>query len=395
MKRSLRPLAMVIALGMLATAGVATARQPSPRIEGEGAGMKPIANIPWKGGTDMEIVNIKGRDIAFAASAASLADGGGLHIIDVTVPEKSKEVAHLPCTVDQGDVQVSHDKKLVFMAADSAGSAESCLAVGKEGFLIVDISNYKKPKAVGFAETGSSHNVTAHPSKPYVYNSSSALVPPGKIQIWSVKNPAKPELVNTIDSLPHAPHDISFNKKGDRAVTAAISHFDLFDTSDPENPTLLFASQCPGCSITHDAKFTPDGKHIFIGDEGGGGAPYPCPGGALYAYQLNGDIPILTGIFEPAVVASAQGGVGGCTSHVFDISDDSKKLAIAWYTAGVYYLDISNPMGVTVGENGQGMKQLAWFIPAGGNTWSAKLHKGPYMFGNDRNLGFIAYKIGK
>ncbi len=366
------------------------------QIEGEGEGLEPVVNIPYRGGTDMEITEIKGKTYAFAASSSPVEQGGGLHVIDITKPEKAKEVAHLECSLNQGDVQISHDSKTLVVAADAAGTQEACLMVGKLGFMTIDISNPKKPKPIGVAEIPrGSHNVTTHPTKPYVYNSDSDLEQPGEIQIWSIKNPAKPKLVNTVRSLPHSPHDISFNKKGDMAVTAAVSHFDLFDTSDPENPQLVFTGQCPGCTITHDAKFTPDGTHIFIGDEAGGGLPFPCPGGALYAYILQGNIPQLVGLFEPAEIVTAQGGAGACTSHVFDISDDSKHLAIAWYTAGTRYLDISNPHGATLGDNGQGITQLGWFIPAGGNTWSAKLHEGPYIYSNDRNLGFIVYKIGE
>ncbi len=57
-----------------------------------------------------------------------------------------------------------------------------------------------------------------------------------------------------------SPHDISFNSKGTMAVIAGIDSIELFDTSDAANPKLKFVTQRPGCSITHDAKFTPDDK---------------------------------------------------------------------------------------------------------------------------------------
>lgn len=120
-------------------------------------------------------------------------------------------------------------------------------------------------------------------------------------------NPAKPKLVNTVTSIPHAPHDISFNKKGTLAVTAARTHVDLFDTSDPANPTFVSTTVCPGRYLAHDAKFTPDGKWIIVGDEAAGGAAYPCPGGALYFYELQqGNIPLLRGVYEPNEVVLAS-----------------------------------------------------------------------------------------
>jgi hypothetical protein len=167
--------------------------------------MKIIGNIGYASGSDMEFATIKGRDYAFAGSFATTKDGGGLHIIDITNPEKVKEVAWLKCAVYQSDIQISHDKKTVIMAADSAGGPDSCLMVGKKGFMTIDITNPAKPKAIGIAEIPrGSHNVTAHPTKPYIYNSDSDVGnAQGEIQIWSIKNPAKPKLVNTVRTIGH------------------------------------------------------------------------------------------------------------------------------------------------------------------------------------------------
>ncbi|HWL65999.1 MAG TPA: hypothetical protein VNP73_08495 [Actinomycetota bacterium] len=372
-------------------------RNPAP-LKGEGKNMKIVANIPYAGGTDMEFATIKGRDYAFAGSFAQVKDGGGLHIIDITTPAKPKEVAWLKCSVNQNDIQITFDQKHVLMAADSAGGPESCLAVGKEGFLIVNIENPAKPKVVSFAETRSSHNTTAHPTKPYVYNSSSLNGTNGIIQIWSIKNPAKPELVTNYQAIPLAPHDISFNKDGSKAVTASINHFDILDTSDPEAPMITFTGQCPGCSITHDAKFTPDDTGIVIGDEGGGGGGYPCPGGALYFYDYSsGTVPVLTGVYEPNEILFAREGqsdLGGCTSHVFDFDDKGEHISISWYTAGTRYLDITNPVGPTFGENGVGVVETGWFMPDGGDSWSSKIYTDPkYIFSNDIARGFDVFQV--
>ena len=376
--------------GATITEGVAD-RAVQPK--GEGEGLTYVKNLKYQFGTDMELRTINGRDYAFAGSAAAIAQGGGLHVIDITDPANAKEVAWLKCSFYQNDIQISHDLKTLIMASDDTGTPESCLMVGKLGFMTVDISDPTNPRPLGIAEIpAGSHNVTAHPTKPYVYNSDSELGVPGEIQIWSIADPAKPKLVNTVPSLPHSPHDVSFNKDGTRAVTAAVSHFDIYDTTDPENPVLASTQQCAGCSITHDAKFTPDGSHIFVGDEAGGGVPYPCPGGALYAYAVQegptGPVATQVGVFEPAVVGSAQGGVGACTSHVFDISDDGQRLVISWYTAGTRLLDISNPSAIT---------EIGWFIPEDGDSWSSKFHprlEKTWVFSNDINHGFDVYKIG-
>ncbi|MDQ3915059.1 MAG: hypothetical protein M3323_06965 [Actinomycetota bacterium] len=397
-------LATAAVAGLITAATGATAAparskpQPAP-LKGEGEGLKLIKNIPTGSGTDMEFATIKGHEYGFVASR-STADKptGGLYVINVDNPEKARVVAYLPCNMTQMDIQISHDKKTVIMAADGAGGPDSCLMVGKLGFMTVDISNPLKPKAIGAAEIPrGSHNTTAHPTKPYVYNSDSDLAKAGEIQIWSIKNPAKPELVKTVPAVGHSPHDISFNSKGTQAVTAGVDSFELYDTTDPENPALLYTGQCPGCSITHDAKFTPDDKGLVIGDEAGGGLTFPCPGGALYFYTLQADrVPVLTGIYEPGELVVAREGQttpGSCTSHVFDFDEDGSHLSISWYSAGTRYLDITNPTGPTFGAQGAGVKEVAWFIPDGSSSWSSKIHKGPYIYSNDINRGFDVYKI--
>jgi len=396
--RSLALTALVVAL----TASVVDAAPTGAPLKGEGKNLKIVANLDTGSGTDMEFATIKGREFGFIASRSVNNDGkGGLNVIDVTKPESPKLVTKLPCNLNQGDIQLSHDLKTVVMAADSAGGPDACLMAGKAGFMTINITNPKKPKPVGVAEIQrGSHNTTAHPTKPFVYNSNSDQAGGPEIQVWSIANPAKPKLVNTVGSIPHAPHDIAFNEKGTLAVTAARTHVDIFDTSNPAEPKLLATTVCPGCYLAHDAKFTPDGTHIVVGDEAAGGAAYPCPGGALYFYQLvQGYIPRLVGVYEPNEVLLAtddQGGPGACTSHVFDISPDSKRLAISWYTAGTRYLDISSMTGATFGEhNTGGVKELGWFIPQGGVSWSSKFHKGPYIYSNDIARGFDVFKITK
>jgi len=405
MKRTGKALVATAAVAGLIAGAVATpaiaGRSDAP-LKGEGVNMKIIANIGYPGGSDMEFATIKGRDYAFTGSFAPTKDGGGLHIIDITNPAKPKEAAWLKCSVYQNDIQISHDQKTVIMAADSAGGPDSCLMVGKKGFMTVDITNPKKPKAIGVAEIPrGSHNVTAHPTKPYIYNSDSDLGRVGEIQIWSIKDPKKPKHVNTIPTIGGSPHDISFNSKGTQAVTAGVDNVELFDTTDVENPALQSTFQCPGCSITHDAKFTKDDKGLIIGDEGGGGMGYPCPGGALYFYRLEADrVPVLTGIYEPKEILLAkdnQGGLGACTSHVFDLSEDGKTLSISWYSAGTRVLDISAMTGVAFGEHAAGgVTEIGWFQPDGGSSWSSKMYEGnSYVFSNDIQRGFDVFKIGK
>ena len=165
--------------------------QPEPNpLEGKGEGLELIKNIPWQSGSDFETATIKGRDYLFAGSYASILDGGGLHVIDITKPEKAKEVAWLKCAFNQADIQLSHNLKTLIIAADNVGGPDACLGTTRIGFMTVDIRNPRRPKPLGFADIPrGSHNTTAHPTAPYVYHSDADLEALGEIQIWSIKNP--------------------------------------------------------------------------------------------------------------------------------------------------------------------------------------------------------------
>ena len=391
----------VLALSAVVAASLVTpaaARAPEP---GEGEGLKFVKNLPTGTGPDAEVVKIGDKWYAFANSREQLKDGGGINVIDVTNPAKAYVAANIPCVGNQGDIQISADKKVLLQGHSASGGPESCLALGMTGFLTVDISNPLKPKPVGFGDSDTAHNLTVHPKKPLVYISEGSLgAVPGNIQIWSFKNPAKPELVNNItNQVGHSPHDISFSKDGKWAVTASVDHFDIYNTTDPENPTLAYKGQCPGCTITHDAKFTPDGKSILIGDEAGGGLAFPCPGGAWYFYDFSTPpVPVLTGVYEPAefVVARNHSPGMGCTSHVFDVSEDGTKVAISWYQVGTRYLDISSAIGATVGPNRTptGVIECGWYIPDDGDSWASKFGPGDrWIFSNDIARGFDIFKI--
>ncbi|MFN2526938.1 MAG: LVIVD repeat-containing protein [Actinomycetota bacterium] len=382
---------------VLALSGPADADRRHAPLQGEGEGLELIANIPYDGGTDMELLTRNGRDYAITGSESMLGDGG-MRVIDVTDPAEPKVVAFLRCVLRQNDVQISHDQKTVMLAQDATGRPDACLAFGKRGFMTVDITNIKKPRPIGFAENpDGSHNTTAHPTKPYVYNSSSGERL-GPVHIWSIKNPARPKLVGEYRPLGSAPHDISFNKDGSLAVLAGDDqNIEVLDTSDPEAPTLLTVMFCVDCQLTHDAKFTPDSRYIVVGDEARGGQPFPCPGGALHFYEIQGTkqqpVLVMVGVYEPNEILFATDQLNSCTSHVFDISDDGTRLAISWYSAGTRYLDISNMQGIGFGTMGPGPHEIGWFVPENGDSWSSKLYKGPYIYSNDLNRGFDVYRI--
>lgn len=176
----------------------------------------------------------------------------------------------------------------------------------------------------------------------------------------------------------------------------------VLDTSDPADPKEVEVLQCPGCTHNHEAHFTPDQKHVVVGDETSGGAGSPCPLGGLYFYKWNakgGPYMELTGEWQPAEVVTPQGAptnVGLCTSHVFDVSRDGTKVAASWHVGGVRVLDITDMSGVGVGPHGDGPREIGWFVAPGADAWSAKFDRtGKYVFVNDRYAGLQVYRLSK
>jgi hypothetical protein len=270
------------------------------------------------------------------------------------------------------------------------------------GFATIDVSDPRKPEPVGFTEISrGSHSAAAHPTKPLVYNGDGFPEVPGEMQIWSIKDPSRPKLVTTVNTGEHSPHDLAFNADGSTLATANVSSLKLYDTTDPQQPALEFVTQCPGCQHTHETRFTPDGKRLVANDESVN--PFsPCPGGALYFYDVldspQGHALSLTGTYTPSDVGfTSTSRVGFCTAHVFDISADGTKVAASWHYAGLRYVDISKTNGATWGSHASppdGAKELGWWVHPEGDTFSAKFHRGPYIYTMDSERGFEIFRIG-
>ncbi len=397
-----RSLAIVLISASLVLASLGTAGANDQAVAD---GLKLVATIPYLDGTHMEHATIRGRDYAFTATQdMEVAD---LRVIDVTNPERPAVVAKIPCGSFQGNIQISADRKTLILGVDGLTMDGTCVKQQDEGFVTVDISNPRKPKPVGFASiAGGSHSTAAHPTKPIVYNAPEGFVLPDRrppvLEIFSIANPAKPKLLNTIAlSGAHSPHDISFNKDGSMAALANISAFHILDTRNPAKPVVETTSQCPGCQHTHEARFTPDSKTLVVNDESMAG-PYPCPGGALYFYEVGGTRGSrsveLTGAYAPSSLGlNAANEAGFCTPHVFDISSDGSKVAASWHTGGLRYIDITKRTGAAFGTAAStseaGPREVGAYTAPGADFFTAKLYEGPYIYTHDLNAGFQVFRV--
>ena len=389
------------------SASFATAAVAERALEA-GEGLELLATIPYSDATHLVQATIKGREYMFAASQSSSAVAK-LRVIDITVPPKPKLVAEIDCGHFQGNLQLSADKKTLILGMDGTSEGGVCSPQPDQGFATIDVSDPTRPTPIGFASIpGGSHSTAAHPKKPLVYNAPEGFVVPDRgafpvLEVWSIANPAKPKLVNSVP-LPgvHSPHDISFSKDGSMAGLANISTFHLLDTRDPAEPVVEYTGQCPGCQHSHEARFTSDGKTLVVNDESMVGTGYPCPGGALYFYEIGGEPGArtvdLSGVYAPDDVGvNKVGAAGFCTPHVFDISSDGTKLATSWHSGGIRYLDISKHSGYTLGttwsSGPDAVSEIGSYATSTGDYFATKLHKGPYVYASDLTVGFQVFKI--
>jgi hypothetical protein len=431
----------VVAACVVANLGVAGPAAPAAEEGTHSANLKHIKTVKYKGmygqelpfGTDLEFatINVNGKKRDFALGGTY---DNGLQIVDITNPEKSKIASVYDCSVAQGDVQVFNQGKKIYAtyAADDIGSntESTCYKdIGAKKFLetpygsfIVDITNPYKPKTAGFYQlSAGSHNQSVHPSGKFMYNSNNDIDAEASIEIVDISNVAKPKQIGTLSIAPGLDsHDITFNKKGDRAYSAAVTHSVVIDTSDPAKPTVIGRIFDPAINIHHQADpITLEdpvlGKREFlvVTDELAGAAGNGfCPGGGLHVYDITDQLeaaPIKVGYWNaPQASMAGVGPTGGvsltCTSHVLRMYPKQKLMTIAWYNAGVRVIDISGLLGVSVGAApavgniGAGMKEIGYYYFPTSDTWSAKTNRiakdgSFYLFGNDMNRGLDVYKF--
>jgi hypothetical protein len=379
-------------------------------------------------GTDLELASMTVRrngakrklDVAFAGTYRN-----GLQIIDVTRPARPKVLSVYDCAIAQGDVQVFRRGKrtLVAYTADDISSQtdpssrcfrDAGISTKEYGTFIVDVTNPRRPKSVTFIplERGS-HNQTVHPSGNYLYNSNSDVVPgaPPSIEVIDIR---RLQQARRVTDLPLGTgldsHDITFNRNGTRAFSAAISHTLVIDTTDPAEPEIIGRIVDPSINIHHQSDpVTVDdpvlGKRRFlvVTDELAGAAGNgACPGGGLHVYDITGDLeraPVKVGFFDiPDVSVTDPSGSLRCTSHVLKMHPKKGVMTIAWYARGVRVIDISGLVGVSAGLPGAGMQEIGHIWFADSDTWAAKALRvkrngSMVLFANDISRGFDVFRF--
>jgi hypothetical protein len=385
------------------------------KVEGE------VANY----GTDIEFAKLRGRQYAVAGS-----EFNGMQIVDISRPDRARKVAVYDCPILQGDVQIfrAADRSRRTLATYTADAAsdytdQGCFreaeklgfdvkeddGTGKQGTFIVDISNPRRPRTLSFVEVPQgSHNMTVHPSGGWLYNSNSDLITSTDpaIEIIDIRNPGRPkhagELALTpLPGLGTESHDITFNERGTRAYSAALSHGVVLDTTNPAAPKIVSEFDDESINVWHQSDpvtiRTSEGVKEFLvaEDEFAGAAGGPvCPSGGVHVYDITGEkekAPEKVGYWNIDDFGPTHDPEGTCTAHILDIHEDEQLMTMAFYNGGVRVIDLA---GLATGE---GIKAIGSYQAADADTWAFKAPKVSrtgvfYAYGNDMARGMDIYR---
>ena len=378
-------------------------------LRGTGENLQLVANVPIDPGTQGNAAS----DLELHGNHAFVGSyGEGVVIVDISNPLQPKRVGKFDCPGGQNDIQLSPDGRYLALAIET--TANKCHP-GDEGTAILDVSDPTRPMEIAWIGQDElpdgSHNNTL--DWPYLYVDQ-YIHTYSQLEIFDLTNPAKPVKVGGIDYQGQDSHHdlIVDHRPGGQnlAYAASINFTDVIDVTNPRAPVLRERIRDPQLSISHQAEPNFDRTLLLATDEYGGGtgvgacggrgeARVPVPGvppqlgdpaslGALHIYRLapDGTIAGENGLDKASVFnipyQPNEDPNAGCTIHVFWQAPDQNRLVTAWYGRGTRVVDFSDPANP---------KQLAFFVPEGGDTWSAKPHNG-YIYAGDILRGLDVFK---
>ena len=376
-------------------------------MQGSSARAAALAPAP-PGSRNMSLVGNSDKDgtinsdLAFWGNLAYSGNYGGFRILDISTDQPSV-VTDFACNGPQNDVSVYEmgGKRFLFQSIDSGQTAEDCSSVtapivdgkrtGYEGVRVFDVTNPAAPKFLDMIQTAcGSHTHTLVPdgNKAYLYVSSYPLgsgitdtagpgafrpcaAPHKKISIIEVSAPGGTFAFDlrekslsddtTFNRGFQACHDVQIFMKLDLAVGACAGDGQLWNISDPANPTMGNGEphthiRSPGggdmFEFIHSGIVSWDGKTFAIMDETGGGVEAWCNGeasqdGFYYFYDVvkpGAPAPTLKGRYTIPRPQTPE----ICVSHNANVIPikGRKLMSAAYYQGGNTLVDFTDPSNI-------------------------------------------------
>jgi hypothetical protein len=369
----------------------------------------------------------QGAGIAiFGRIAVVPEDGSQAHFVDISEPTHPRPVGAIE-TGGRGAAIIAYPNGRLVTAISTS-----------PGFDVIDFTDPVHPTLLSqVTPSQGGHKLGIVPGTPILYNAASdgggstpAIGPDpcnadisrctGYTEIYNLTNPEKPVLVQEFKNGLSCHHiffwnNVTANKY--RAICAGIQYTQLWDTADPEHPTVIVSlpvhSGVPGApsasasleSFSHSAGLNIKGNILYVGDEsGGGGVPPGCvesaslptdgatagtPVGATWFYDVSNEkSPMLLGYFEPPIQTTTYAGTDGqihsvsCTTHHGRMVPDKEGrdlLAMSYYGDGVILVDFT---GIGAGTLPKMLDQFQDHS----DTWETWYDNG-YLFTGDLSRG--------
>jgi hypothetical protein len=285
---------------------------------------------------------------------------------------------------------------------------------GLEGIRVIDISNPQQIRQVGFVETDcGSHTHTLVPAgkKIYLYIQSYPLgAPTGtcnpvshrKVSVVEIDRgkPTNSDVVGTLDVSPSIGcHDVTVFPPKKLAVAACITDSQIWSIKNPKKPEVIaHIPHPPGMQVAHSSAFTWDGKYVILSDEyGGAGGGGGCTGdedsriGAMFFYNIKDpENPSLEGHHSLPRIPPAQDEperTFRCTTHNYNILPVKGKkylAAASYYMGGMSLIDFTKPAEAT---------EVAHYMPLENglpDMWSAYWYNGRIYTNENESRGGVS-----
>ena len=369
---------------------------PTPTAAGIHA-MQPIASV--RNSTLGEWVE---NGLVYLSSASD-----GLRIVDVHDPANPVVLAKDIPQSSSRDVDLIHHPNghLYAILADSA----------EQQMKLFDVTN---PANVSFVvkTTTCDHTVAVVPGTTVVYGSWSLCqashpqqMEQGDVEILDFKDPAHP--VSKIMAFPPVAmtaagpkpitatscHEMTFNAALHRAYCAAITDTQIWDDTDPLNPTITVVIDDPFVNVHHSVWDADNGTTLIIGDEFAGAEPptpmctdkAELPTSALAFYDIK-DLANPTRVGYYNIPYDAIGGSADakrlqyCSTHLGDVIDGTDLIVMGWYSAGTVIVDFKDPTHATT--------VTTWRAPGDSSVWETRYMDG-HVYASDEIRGLDILKL--
>jgi len=394
--RGIRVLGATIALALASAIPAAGAAEQAEPVKSDN--VKHLGQAQFFSGTELaasgKYLYAGQMDGGPNARRGSAAEEGGVHIYDVS-KGAPKEVGFLHCPGNDNDVEVVKPGLLIVSFHNN-----KCAPQAGEGLMTVDVKNPKKPKILGWLNTGKNHTHKPYPGTNYVYTSGGGLGPHPSHgpAIVDVSNPKKPVVAASLSTLTTDCHDISFSiSKGAKLMFCAgavgTGEVQIYDVSDPLKPVSVSRIFNPAIQYSHYAVASSDGQYLAIDDEAF--AAHECatgnsPTGRVWIYNIeNPSVPLLMGSYAPprggdtVPVGNYAGWVPSwCLSHGLDWQPGTHNVAVTWFTGG----------WSVINADGTAPTEVAHYMADDSATYSALWHNGK-LYTNDTTRGVDAFEV--